>query len=184
MRHLNRHAGASQSADHSFLGESAASRWNYSRHPWLLLLLCCIFQDFSLSAPASWQTWEECTLVPHANNDGDSFRIRHGTNVVVVRLYGVDCPETRLALKERIEDQRKYWSLPDAASVVALGRRATDFTRTNLLAAPFTVRTRGTRVYGGPRVYGQVTLGDGRRLDVLLLKARLAKKRGLPVEPP
>lgn len=104
--------------------------------------------------------------------------------MVVVRLYGVDCPETRLALKERIEDQRKYWSLPDAASVVALGRRATDFTRTNLLAAPFTVRTRGTRVYGGPRVYGQVTLGDGRRLDVLLLKARLAKKRGLPVEPP
>ena len=149
---------------------------------WLALLLCCFLQIGLLSTAAPWQTWEGCTLIPHPNNDGDSFRIQHGTNVVVLRLYGVDCPETKLGMKERIEEQRKHWKLADAAAVVGLGKRATDFTRTNLLAAPFVVRTRGTHVYGGPRVYGQVTLEDGRKLEALLLKARLARKHGLQGE--
>lgn len=87
-------------------------------------------------------------------------------------------------MKERIEDQRKHWKLTDAAAVVALGKRAANFSRTNLLAAPFEVRTRGTHVYGGPRVYGEITLGDGRKLDALLLKARPARKHGLRGESP
>lgn len=163
---------------------AGARRRNPSLRRWIALLLCCGLQNAAFPAAAPWQTWKCCTLVPHPNNDGDSFRIQHGTNVILVRLYGVDCPETKLAMKQRIEDQRRHWKLADAVAVVALGMRAADFTRTNLLAAPFTVRTRGTHVYGGPRVYGQVTLGDGRKLEALLLKARLARKHGLRGESP
>ncbi len=37
-----------------------------------------------------------CQYLAQANNDGDSFRVRAGTNEFLMRLYFVDGPETNL----------------------------------------------------------------------------------------
>lgn len=128
------------------------------------------------ATPKPVERWEGCEYVPHRNNDGDSFRVKHGAKVFVIRLQGVDCPETQASLKARLADQSKHWKT-NAAGVIALGKRAADFTRTNLAAGPFTVTTRRTKVFGSVRIYGEVTLPDGRDLGASLLAADLARSR-------
>lgn len=140
--------------------------------PLLLTLLICL----TASAAKPVETWTGCTLVEHKNNDGDSFRVRHGKREFVLRLEGIDCPETQRSMKARIADQAKHWKT-NADGVIALGKQAAEFSRTNLLAGPFTVTTRGIKVFGGPRIYGRVKLSDGRDLGRSLVKAGLARER-------
>ncbi len=128
-------------------------------------------------AGAPWQSLTNCTLVEDRNNDGDSFRVRSGTNVFVARLYAVDCPETKASLKARVNDQAAHWQT-NAAGVLSLGTVAAEFTRTNLAAGAFAVRHRGTRTLSGGRIYAYVTLADGRDLGGLLLTNGLARKLG------
>lgn len=139
--------------------------------PLLLTLLICLT---ALGAKPV-ETWTGCTLVPHKNNDGDSFRIRHGKRELVLRLEGVDCPETQRSMKARIADQAKFWKT-NSEGVIVLGKQAAEFSRTNLLAGPFTVTTRETKVFGGPRIYGRVMLADGRDLGEALVKNGLARE--------
>jgi endonuclease YncB( thermonuclease family) len=129
------------------------------------------------AAPPPWQTWTNCTLIEDAHNDGDSFRVAHGTNRLVLRLYAVDCPETTRSLKARVADQAKHWGT-NTAGVLALGARATEFTRTNLAAAPFTIITRGAHTPSGGRVTGYVTLTNGHDLGAVLLTNGLARVHG------
>lgn len=139
-------------------------------------LCVCLLGAGLLMAAKPVEVMPGCTLVDHKNNDGDSFRVRRGTNEFVLRLEQVDCPETQKSMKARIKDQAKHWRTNEAG-VIALGRQATEFSRTNLLAGPFTVRTRHTKVFGGPRIYGDVELSDGLDLGKALLKAGLARER-------
>lgn len=133
-------------------------------------------------AAEPWQTWTNCAYVADRHNDGDSFRLTHGTNLMVLRLYAVDCPETTRSLRSRVADQAAHWQT-NTEGVVALGAVAAEFTRTNLLAAPFVVTHRATPTLSGGRIYGYVTLADGRDLGNTLLTNRLARPLGFdPLE--
>lgn len=108
---------------------------------WILVLLTGSLFEASASA-ASWETWEECTLVDHPSNDGDSFRVvkKGGNYPYILRLYFVDTPETEERFPERVQAQADYWGISSDASVAA-GHRATTWT-TRALKRPFTVITR------------------------------------------
>ena len=82
-----------------------------------------------------WEVWEDCILKESSANDGDSFYIyaphfkSKAAQERKLRLYFCDTPENEPDLTERIEDQRKHWDLPDAATVLKFGREAERFTK-------------------------------------------------------
>ena len=134
--------------------------------------------------------WEEltgCTLIPNRGNDGDSFRVSHGGREIFARLYFVDCPEKYSAQnnRARLADQGRYFGgLPEDATV-NLGLAARDFTVAKLEAAPFTIITRGERVYDSERVYVFLTTGqDGADLGELLVARGLARIHTKGESPP
>lgn len=79
--------------------------------------------------------------------DGDSLEVRRGSEVLQVRLYGIDCPE---------------WEQPH-------GPAATRFTSDLVAGRVVTVRVRETDDYG--RLVAEVELPDGRSLNRELLRA-------------
>jgi endonuclease YncB( thermonuclease family) len=46
--------------------------------------------------------------MPHASNDGDSFRVHCPEKEFIVRLYFVDAPETNLRCPDRAREQAEY----------------------------------------------------------------------------
>ena len=56
-------------------------------------------------------TLTNCQYVAAKDNDGDSFRVRCGTDELTLRLYFVDAPETNLRYPERTREQRE--KVPD-----------------------------------------------------------------------
>lgn len=126
----------------------------------------------------------ECSYLPHANNDGDSFRVRCGADEFVLRLYFVDAPETHLLYPERAREQAEHFgaSLDDTLKA---GARARSFVR-EALRGPFTVTTRKASAPGrakDPRFYGMVEVG-GRNLDELLVLQGLARAKGVAASVP
>ena len=82
--------------------------------------------------PGSAQNWKgEAVKVP----DGDTLHVKQGKKVVKVRLYGVDCPESR----------QKH------------GNQATEFARQLVLGKKVRVETMHTDQYG--RTVGLVSRG-------------------------
>jgi competence ComEA-like helix-hairpin-helix protein len=86
-----------------------------------------------------WQVLKDCRLVPHNNNDGDSFYAQCDGKQWLLRLYFVDAPETDTAFPARVEEQARYFGITPQQAV-QLGGVATQFTREKL-GRPFTVRT-------------------------------------------
>lgn len=93
------------------------------------------------AAPSSFSARVETVV------DGDSLEVRRGSEVLQVRLYGVDCPE---------------WEQ-------AHGPAATRFTSALAAGRTVTVRVRETDDYG--RLVAEVDLPDGRSLNRELLRA-------------
>lgn len=120
--------------------------------------------------------------VPHANNDGDSFRVRVGTNEFIVRLYDVDCAELKRTTKERHAAQVEFFGV-DGEALLAVARRAAAYT-SNHLSQPFTLRTRWARSYGGERVLAYTFTAEGKDLGGLLVSNRLARAHGGTYNPP
>ena len=102
----------------------------------------------ALAVPAvaakKWRVYTDCVLRMGEKgnenkyeeaNDGDSFHVTIGSlksadaSHKLFRLYFVDTPESDSSLPERLEDQRKYWDLPDLQTVVRCGKEAKMFTR-------------------------------------------------------
>ncbi len=133
---------------------------------------------------AELQRLDGATLVKSGVNDGDSFQILHHGKKQIVRLYYVDCPETRATTKSdarRLREQARYFGLSGTDRIFYHGKRATAFTKQQL-ARPFTVHTsyadaRG-RSWAG-RVYGFVTTADGQDLATLLIQNGLARSFGV-----
>jgi endonuclease YncB( thermonuclease family) len=120
-----------------------------------------------------------CQYVPHANNDGDSFRVRCGADELVVRLYFVDAPETNLSYPERTREQSEYFGATLDQTMRA-GKVARDVVR-ETLKEPFTVWTRWASAAGRskqPRYYGLVQVGDKGLADILVSKG-LARRKGV-----
>jgi endonuclease YncB( thermonuclease family) len=60
-----------------------------------------------------------CQYVANPSNDGDSFRVRSGTNEFIVRLYFVDAPETNLLYAERTREQSEYFGATPRAKPIS-----------------------------------------------------------------
>ncbi|HKA52539.1 MAG TPA: hypothetical protein VKJ47_02655, partial [Candidatus Binatia bacterium] len=61
--------------------------------------------------PKAWEKLTDCRYVPYAYNDGDSFRVKCGTDEFIVRLYFVDTPETDTKDHERTQEQTEYFGV-------------------------------------------------------------------------
>lgn len=126
-----------------------------------------------------WVTFTNCQYVTTKDCDGDSFRVRCGTNEFNVRLYFVDAPETNLRYADRNREQADHFGITIDETVRA-GARAKEATR-EILRGPFTVRTRWASAAGGgrePRYYSFVEVGTN-DLATLLVAQGWARIKGV-----
>ncbi|MDB6133828.1 MAG: hypothetical protein JWM59_2071 [Verrucomicrobiales bacterium] len=130
----------------------------------------------NLPPSGEWQELAGCTLVEDRDNDGDSFQVLYQGARYTLRLYFADCAEKRVTqlTRERVAEQGKYFGGLSEEATVKAGERGRDFTLPRLRAAPFMVMTRWEKVFGGPRIYGFVTVADG-DLAELLVREGLAR---------
>ena len=150
-----------------------------------ILIACSIMLTVSVrasgKASSAWEVLEGCHLVSTPINDGDSFKVRHKDQTFIVRLYFVDCPETYGTYMDRVRDQARYFSIPEA-DVMAAGKVATAFTK-KFLRGEFTVVTRWTDARGGkePRFFALVGKND-QMLCSELIRNGFARIYGMPTK--
>lgn len=123
-------------------------------------------------------------LVDHDYNDADSFMVNTGSEVLHVRLYFADAPETFVQQAHdarRVQEQAHYFGIGQPQSILYLGEQAAAFTR-DMLSKPFTLYTSHARALGGSgssRVYGFVVTAEGRDLAELLVENGHARNFGV-----
>src|SRR5258708_10999302 len=103
-------------------------------------LICLAVGLFAFQGKAATKPWvvlTNCQYVAHVDNDGDSFRVRSGTNEYRFRLYFVDAPEVNLVYPERTRQQSEYFGATLGKTLKA-GRQASDLTR-ETISEPFVV---------------------------------------------
>lgn len=132
-----------------------------------------------------WREYTGCTIREHKGNDGDSFHVEVGSlksataRHKLIRLYFVDTPESEESLPERLEEQRAYWELPNAATVVRCGKAAMKFTE-QFLKDGFVVHSRLSDALGRSKIdrdYGMVE-AHGEDLGYALVRNGLARVFG------
>ena len=147
------------------------------------ILLFLFISPIHLTA-SNWEKLINCTLIVNKFNDGDSFLVKNGDQVINIRLYFIDCPESSTSTKtdaRRLREQTRYFGLDDSALTVAHGKKAMEFTK-KLLKKPFTLYTAFARAMGrssNPRVYGIITTSNGKKLIEELVDNGLARVRGI-----
>lgn len=116
-------------------------------------------------------------LLDDAGNDGDSFKVAHDGGEQVLRLYFVDCPETRdyPLVHGRIKDQASYFGGLSLTETVRIGTEARAYTERLLQEHPFVVHTRWERVFNSRRVYALVYFDDGEELSEKLVRSGLCR---------
>jgi len=77
----------------------------------LTLTLLCVSASGWAAARRPWVQFAGCRYVEQPYNDGDSFHVRCGEKEMVVRLYLVDAPETRLQHADRVREQAEYFGV-------------------------------------------------------------------------
>jgi endonuclease YncB( thermonuclease family) len=126
-----------------------------------------------------WISLTNCQYVAAKDNDGDSFRVRCGTNEFTLRLYFVDAPETNLRYPERTREQSEHFGVTLDETMKA-GAKAKDTVR-EILRDPFVVRTRWASAAGRgkeTRYYALVEVG-GKNLAEVLVSQGLARTKGV-----
>jgi endonuclease YncB( thermonuclease family) len=145
----------------------------------LALLLSVAFRQSWAAEHREWVTLTNCQYVAGKDNDGDSFRVRCGTNEFIARLYFVDTPETNLKYPERTREQSEHFGVTLDETLKA-GAMAKDMVR-ELLREPFVVYTRWATAAGRskePRYYVNVEAG-GKSLAEALVSQGLARTKGV-----
>ena len=164
----------------------------------LILICLAVFLRWAAADPAPLESIGKCELVPTDWGDGDSFLVRTQAGVEhTIRIYAADCFETRNAddtEKRRLSDQRRYFGITgvkgDAVNSVALAMRfGTDAKKLTqeLLKKPFTIHTRFHKAPGDgqhQRYYAFVETSEGKDLATELVKAGLARVRGVATDRP
>lgn len=128
-----------------------------------------------------WITLENCRLVEHQGNDGDSFHVRQGGKEYIFRLHYVDTPELKeMKLTERTTDQAKYFGIYKR-DLYLLAPQAEAFSKEKL-SGPFKVQTRWEDAEGQSALsrYYAVVTAQGRDLAELLVENGLARINGYP----
>lgn len=129
------------------------------------------------------KTFPQATLQASSHNDGDSFRVDLGDRKCILRLYFVDCPETRADSKadaRRLREQMRHFGV-EAKPLTEYAQQASQFTE-DALAEPFTVHTAFATAGGRaktPRYYAFVTTAEGKDLGTELVRHGLARNHGL-----
>ena len=126
-----------------------------------------------------WVILTTCQYVAAKDNDGDSFRVRCGTNEFNLRLYFVDAPETNLRYPERTREQSEYFCVTLDEAIKG-GAKARD-TVQGILREPFVVWTRWATAAGRAketRYYALVEVG-GKSLAEVLVSQGLARTKGV-----
>jgi len=126
-----------------------------------------------------WVTLTNCQYLATQDGDGDSFRIRNGTNEFCLRLYYVDAPEATLTYPERVRQQSEHFGITLDESLKA-GAKARERVR-ELLREPFRVRTRWATAAGRAREtrYFCIVEVGGKSLAELLVSEGLAQTKGV-----
>jgi endonuclease YncB( thermonuclease family) len=152
-------------------------RWSFTQ---IIALSFYLTAWESLAAESrSWVLLTNCQYIANPENDGDSFRVRSGTNEFLLRLYFVDAPEANLRYPDRTREQSEYFGTTLDETMKG-GRAARDLVR-NILQDPFTVWTRHASAGGRskePRYYGFVLIGTN-ALDKILIRKGLARPKGV-----
>jgi endonuclease YncB( thermonuclease family) len=126
----------------------------------------------------SWEKWEQCRMLPHRNNDGDSFLVVSQGREQMVRLYFVDCPEkeVRRDNQKRLAEQSGYFGGHHSpAQMAAWGSEAKSRVQALFTGAEFTLWTKREQVYDSDRIYAHVHLPDGTALAEFLVVHGLAR---------
>lgn len=145
----------------------------------LVLSLWLVAVSGLSAADRPWVVFTNCQYIATKDCDGDSFRVRSGTNEFNVRLYFVDAPETNLRYAERGREQAEHFGITIDETVPA-GVKAREVTK-ELLRETFTVRTRWASAAGGgrePRYYSFVEIGTN-SLATLLVAQGWARTKGV-----
>jgi micrococcal nuclease len=146
----------------------------------IVTLLLCVIAGASYAAESKpWVTLTNCVYVVTKYNDGDSFRVRSGTNEFTLRLYYVDAPETTMSYPERVHQQSEHFGIT-MDEALKVGAQAKERVQ-ELLREPFIVRTRWASAAGRgreTRYYGFVEVG-GKSLAEVLVSEGLAQPKGV-----
>jgi endonuclease YncB( thermonuclease family) len=148
------------------------------------MLLILAFCEVVAADRKEWVRLTGCQYVAAKDNDGDSFRVRCGTNEFNLRLYFVDAPETNLRYPERTREQSEYFGVTLDETMKA-GVKAKE-TVSDILREPFVVWTRWAAAAGRsrePRYYGLVEIG-GKGLAELLVSKGLGRTKGVTANLP
>jgi len=137
------------------------------------------------SVHAEWEKLEKVTFQNNPSNDGDSFHVVHNGKAYYLRLYFVDTPETQVRLKDRIEEQAKFFGIKPK-NVKKMGKKAATFTKKRL-NKPFTVWTEGMDAQGDSgmsRSFAFVSDSKGKDLGQELVANGLARVYGAQADHP
>lgn len=117
-------------------------------------------QTPSSQPSGSFEILDNCSLVDHRHNDGDSFHIQTAKGDIEFRLYYVDAPES--AAKTYGRGQNNYQRIAQQGQALGglnqqqttdIGKQAKALTQKLLSKQQFRVATRGESVYGSARQY-------------------------------
>lgn len=169
----------------------------------LFVLFAAVALVLALAMPSvaakKWREYTDCELRMGEKgnenkyeeaNDGDSFHVTIGSlksadaRHKLFRLYFVDTPESETSLPERLEDQRKYWDLPDLQTVVRCGKEAKMFTR-RFLQGKFTAYSKLQDALGRSkkdRDYAMIRNAAGEDLGLALARNGYVRVSGMKVD--
>jgi len=146
----------------------------------LITLLLCVIAGASFAGESKpWVTLTNCEYIVAKYNDGDSFRVRSGTNEFTLRLYYVDAPETTMSYPERVHQQSEHFGIT-MDEALKVGAQAKERVQ-ELLREPFVLRTRWASAAGRgreTRYYCFVEVG-GKSLAEMLVSEGLAQAKGV-----
>lgn len=132
------------------------------------------------------QKFENAQWIDDELNDGDSFRVKAGDDEFRVRLYFVDCPETRGTGNKypaRVREQMDYFGLKQgeaqASAFFDFAQQSKELVKQEL-SAPFTI-WRGPYDKENERYYSFVYVADSsdRDLAMLLVEKGMARVHGV-----
>lgn len=141
-----------------------------------------------------YEVYHGATLVPHKNNDGDSFMVRlPDGREAMMRLYYVDTPESAFKTyrggadnHERIREQARDFGNISPERAVEIGKAAKEYTLDQLAKSPFTVFTRWDSPFNDERYHAFIELSGEkpRWLHEQLLRKGLARLKTKPAPLP